>query len=268
MAAVWLVLWAAALRAAAAPTPVPIGSGCQIMPEKCPAGWVERNPGRSSGDSWVDCCPLPGPFPELPPQKPERIPVCPGSSHDPNEWVAFGIAGEGGCDLGDPNCPIQVPEADGPRQAAPADEPRKLFPLADLPEPGPGQPAARTKLIPNQGRDPGEDSAAVAGMRAGLKSRSAPERARSALLLARAGKSAVSAAASLEQVLKRDPDPKVRACAALALSIVVPDRAVASLGGALADRHTGVRYAAVEALSRIGTPEARQVLQDFHPVRR
>lgn len=221
--------------------PAPRDSGCQIMPEKCPAGWSEKTPAQSSGDGWVECCPQAGPFPELPPQKPERIPACPGSSKDPNEWVAFGIEGEGGCDLSDPSCPVRAPDYDARPQAPPADGPRKIFPLADLPGP------------------------AAAGPLKGLAGRSPDERCGSALALARDGNAAASAFGVLARALKRDPSPKVRACAALALTIVSPGRAVAPLRAALADQHAGVRHAAAKALSRIGTPEARKTLRVAKP---
>ncbi|MDD5302226.1 MAG: HEAT repeat domain-containing protein [Elusimicrobia bacterium] len=235
---------------------------CHLMPEKCPAGWVEMEPGRRSpvepsDASWVECCPQSGAFQALPPQRPARIPVCTPNTRI--EWLALGIEREDGCEPYDPNCGIKVKEDDAPPPAEPLWEPPPL-PKRQSPKKSPqkGAPLPSPGLIAGRGQDPGEMSAPIAALLDGLKSKAAQERERSALALAGMGPRAFSSAAGLEPVLKGDPSPRVRAYAALALASVTRgnDAAVSLLQEALSDPSPGVRYSAAQALGRIGTPRA------------
>lgn len=237
---------------------------CHLMPEQCPAGWVEMEPGgrglaEKSDASWVECCPQAGAFQALAPQRPARIPVCTPNTRI--EWLALGIEREGDCEPYDPNCGIKVKEDDEPAQPEPLWEPTPL-PKRQAPKKAPHKPKPLPAqgLIVGRGQDPGEMSAPVAALLVGLKSKEAQERERSILALSGMGPRAFSSAAALAPVLKGDSSPRVRAYAALALSSVTrgSDAVVSVLQEALTDPHPGVRYSAAQALGRISTPKARE----------
>jgi len=236
---------------------------CHLMPEKCPAGWVEmelgrRSPVEQSDASWVECCPQSGPFQALPPQRPARIPVCTPKTRI--DWLALGIEREDGCEPYDPNCGIKVKEDDAPTPPEPLWVPSSPKRQAPKTSPQKRKPLPAQGLILGRGQDPGEMSAPIAALLDGLKSGAAPERERSALALSAMGPRAFSSAAGLAPVLKGDPSPRVRAYAALALGSVTRgnDAAVSFLQEALSDPHPGVRYSAAQALGRISTPKARE----------
>lgn len=237
---------------------------CHLMPEQCPAGWIEMEPGgrrlgEQSDASWVECCPQSGPFQALPPQRPARIPVCPPDKRI--DWLALGIEREDGCEPHDPNCGIKVKEDEAQPPPEPLWEPSTPKQQAPKKVPQKRKPLPAQGLILVQGQDPGEMSAPIAALLDGLKSGAADERERSALALSAMGPRALSSAAGLAPVLKGDPIPRVRAYAALALASVTrgSDAAVPFLQEALSDPHSGVRYSAAQALGRIATPKAREV---------
>lgn len=244
---------------------------CHLMPEQCPTGWVEMEPGRQhpaeeSEPSWVQCCPQAGTFQPLPPQRPAPIPTCPIDKRI--EWLAIGIEGENGCSPSSPNCALKVKE-----DPAPAPEPlweptTPIPPLKQKPSHPPARkpksPPAQT-LIVDRGHDSGELDATIAPLLAGLKSREPRKREDAAVALAGLGPRASSSASGLEAVLKSDPSPRVRAYAALALTSVTrgSDAAVPALQEALTDPHPGVRYSAAQALGRIATPRALSAFQRY-----
>lgn len=243
------------------PRPAPRETGCHLMAEKCPVGWVEagpqdRRPTQHPDTSWVDCCPQAEPFQPLPPQPSESIPVCPWKGA-PVDWLALGIEGVDGCDPGDPNCAIKAPEDTPEPQVPLVEAPRKAAPRPPAPR-SKKKPLPKLDLVQGGGKDPGEVTAPVASLLSRLKSSSAKERERSALALAGLGPQAAAAVPALIPALKSDPDPRVRACAALALASITKgsDHAIPFLRGALDDPHPGVRSSAVQALGKIGTPKA------------
>ena len=242
---------------------------CHLMPERCPAGWVEMETGPrprpgESDSSWVECCPHAGEFQALPPQRPARIPFCTPDKRV--DWLASGIEREDGCLPYDPNCGLKVKEDAAPAPPEPLWEPTPVAPSkhkAPKKSPQKRKPLPAQALVAGRGQDPGEMSAPVAALLVGLKSKEAQERERSILALAGMGSRAFSSAAGLAPVLKGDPSPRVRAYAALALASVTQgnDAAVSFLKEALSDPHPGVRYSAAQALGRIATPRSLEAFQ-------
>lgn len=220
------------------------------MAGPCPAGWHANEPKPGGAvDGWAECCQDAGEFKALPPQPHEKFPICNPKTR--GEWLAVGIEFEEGCDLRYSTCAIKyTPEDSEPAQAA-AEETLKTPPPAK----GRKSPKAvpQAKLIADKGDRAFAPGESVTTLVEGLKDATAEGRERSALGLASLGPKAASAAAALAPLLKKDPSPRVRACAAVALASVArtSEEAVSHLRAAASDPDPRVRAVAAQALKAL-----------------
>ncbi|MFA5138886.1 MAG: HEAT repeat domain-containing protein [Elusimicrobiota bacterium] len=265
------------LASAAEQTPLPQEAECRLIPDQCPAGWVEMEPEDDGGvfskkDAqhrrdkrlkegdlpWLHCCRKTEAVKPMKPQPPVEIRYC---EPEPQERIASLPFDEGLRELEPPSEEIDddMPEreialaASAKREQARKPKPLKTKPKKQAPLPLAG-------LVKSGEHDPSETSGGVAALLDGMRSAEARKRERSALALAGMGPRAASALPGLTSVLKGDPSPRVRACAALALASITrgKDDAVPYLSGALFDPHPGVRTSAAQSLGKIGTPRAEQ----------
>ncbi|MBI5242980.1 MAG: HEAT repeat domain-containing protein [Elusimicrobia bacterium] len=224
--------------------PTPEEAECRLVPEECPAGWVEMAPDGESlsggkgprlkrtkqqkegNMAWLHCCRK---TPAPPREEPQEEPPGPQWERpDPEQRIAG----------------LPLIEKFNLAKA-----------LGRMPEPKPasgfqeGSGTAALKL-----------PAPVQSLLETLKRGGRKERESAALALARLGSEAAGAAERLAPVLREDPSPRVRACAALALASVSrgTDAGVGYLSEALKDPHAGVRYSAAQSLGVVGTPAAEK----------
>lgn len=222
------------------------GPECHQMAGPCPAGWhVKEAKTGGSGDAWVECCQDAGDFKALPPQPPEKFPICNPQSR--SAWLAVGIEFEKGCDLRYSTCAIVYrpePDASSAPEAAPVARPAAARARAI-----PAKPLPSVKVVSTE-RGRREASGALAGLLEGLKVADPQGRERAALALAAQGPKAASALAELKRLLKADPSPRVRACAIVGVAGVAPSRddAVSAIKAALSDSDPKVRAVAAQAL--------------------
>lgn len=220
------------------------------MAGACPAGWhAKETKTGGSAEGWVECCRDAGEFMALPPQPHEKFPICNPKTRE--EWLAVGIDFEEGCDLRYSTCAIKYePEDSEPAQAAAA-EPPKTPPAPKSRKAPKALPQA--KLIADKGDQAVPPGESVTALVEGLKDATAEGRERSALGLASLGPKAASAGAALAPLLKTDPSPRVRACAAVALASVARtgEEAVPYLRAAASDPDPKVRAVGAQALKAL-----------------